>query len=401
MRETIQSKPLAARICVQLSVAQAKKLSYSIDKMECFWRKAKDRASGLVDTLIETISHLNQEDAAIHRQNWVRIQQTLNETLRKILDTIYLRNMNLGRKTAKMADHLVTSLLDRNAFEMLLASVSRVEFPSLKLISSIWTNLLYYRAKNGDFPLIDHLTKVSTALGLLMDGYSLQFAHHPLAGPVALACGQMLRATMQVPRLCHLLLSAPPFHRHGFTRWFGLSEGPDFAVSTDAFSTFKTLLTCHRRQVASFFNEHYDLFTQYYGQLLTSNNYATQRMSLAFLGHLLCEPHNQLFTMRFINDIGNLILIANIFLGVERRPALQMEAYHILKLFISYPRKSTALVASLVNLRARLVARLSSPRFERMMIDFACQSQSELVASDGFKEEKAHLVSILNQLSHK
>lgn len=69
-------------------------------------------------------------------------------------------------------------------------------------------------------------------------------------------------------------------------RWVGLTGGgvavqkSAFEVASDAFNTFKRLLT-HHDAVGEFLQEHHCHFFKLYEQLLQSKNYATQRQVCA------------------------------------------------------------------------------------------------------------------------
>jgi hypothetical protein len=57
-------------------------------------------------------------------------------------------------------------------------------------------------------------------------------------------------------------------------------EVANFEVASDAFSTFKDLLTRHKAAVAAFLSDNYaEFFDAFYG-LLQSSNYVTRRQSL-------------------------------------------------------------------------------------------------------------------------
>lgn len=53
-----------------------------------------------------------------------------------------------------------------------------------------------------------------------------------------------------------------------------------FDIASDAFSTFKELVTRHKAVCAEFLDSKYDEFFQAYQNLLNSENYVTRRQSL-------------------------------------------------------------------------------------------------------------------------
>ena len=67
--------------------------------------------------------------------------------------------------------------------------------------------------------------------------------------------------------------------RH-FYRFFDFVELSTFDLASDAFATFKELLTRHKGVVSEFLEKNYDSFFEKYTLLLNSNNYVTKRQSL-------------------------------------------------------------------------------------------------------------------------
>jgi calcium binding protein 39 len=65
-----------------------------------------------------------------------------------------------------------------------------------------------------------------------------------------------------------------------FYRFFIYLDLPTFDIASDAFATFKELLTRHKAIVAEFLEKQYDVFFEKYNGLLNSTNYVTKRQSL-------------------------------------------------------------------------------------------------------------------------
>jgi len=57
-------------------------------------------------------------------------------------------------------------------------------------------------------------------------------------------------------------------------------EVANFEIASDAFSSFKDLLTRHKGAVAQFLADHYQEFFDHFYRLLQSTNYVTRRQSL-------------------------------------------------------------------------------------------------------------------------
>uniref|UniRef100_A0A803KNG3 Calcium-binding protein 39 n=1 Tax=Chenopodium quinoa TaxID=63459 RepID=A0A803KNG3_CHEQI len=91
----------------------------------------------------------------------------------------------------------------------------------------------------------------------------------------ALTCGTMLRECIKFQTLAKYILESTSFEL-----FFKYIELPNFDVASDAFATFKDLLTKHSKEVAEYLTSHYNEFFEMYEKLLTSSNYVTRRQSL-------------------------------------------------------------------------------------------------------------------------
>ena len=92
---------------------------------------------------------------------------------------------------------------------------------------------------------------------------------------MVLNCGNMFREAIKHESLCKLVL-----HSEYFWKFFDFVERPNFDVASDAFSSFKDILTNHKNMAAEFLDKNYDKFFSAYTELLNSSNYVTKRQSL-------------------------------------------------------------------------------------------------------------------------
>ncbi|RXH72102.1 hypothetical protein DVH24_025603 [Malus domestica] len=92
---------------------------------------------------------------------------------------------------------------------------------------------------------------------------------------IALNCENMLRDCIRFPALAKYILESASFEL-----FFKYVELPNLDVASDAFFTFKDLLTKHGTMVSEFLTAHYDELFDLYEKLLTSPNYVTRRQSL-------------------------------------------------------------------------------------------------------------------------
>jgi calcium binding protein 39 len=144
--------------------------------------------------------------------------------------------------------------------------------------------------------MVEYLAKNSQLLTTLVEGYT-----NP---EIALNCGVMLRECIRHEALCAILLQS-----ESFWKFFSFVEMPNFDIASDAFSTFKELLTKHKAMCAEFLEKNYDRVFEEYTKLLNSQNYVTKRQSLKLLGELLLDRANFNVMTKYISQQKNLKLM--------------------------------------------------------------------------------------------
>lgn len=150
---------------------------------------------------------------------------------------------------------------------------------------------------------------------------------------IALNCGIILRdAARDHEAIVKQLLSSPCFNL-----FFDLVELVNFDVCSDAFQTFKELLTTHKEVAAKFLSDNYANFFSRYTVLLQSGNYVTRRLSLKLLSELLLERANFGVMRMYIAEADHLKLI--MVLLVDKSKSIQYEAFHVFKVFVANPNK--------------------------------------------------------------
>ncbi|KAJ7543832.1 hypothetical protein O6H91_09G054300 [Diphasiastrum complanatum] len=150
---------------------------------------------------------------------------------------------------------------------------------------------------------------------------------------IALNCGSMLRECARYPTLVKYMLSSASFEL-----FFKYVELPSFDIASDAFATFKELLTRHGTHVYEYLNTNYTQFFELYERLLSSSNYVTRRQSLKLLSEFLLERSNAQIMVRFISEKRNLRIVMN-----------------LLKVFVANPRKSPGIITVLAKNREKLL----------------------------------------------
>lgn len=251
----------------------------------------------------------------------------------------------------------------------LILNLARIDFEGRKDVVSIFNNLV--RRKIGSrSPTEEHIVNRENILFDLVKGYENQ--------EIALNCGMMLRECCRFESLAKKLLESEYFYK-----FFEYVEVSTFDIASDAFSTFKELLTRHKILSAQFLEENYDkVFTQYQS-LLNSENYVTRRQALKLLGELLLDRHNFTTMTRYISNPDNLKLMMNLLREKSRN--IQFEAFHVFKIFVANPSKPKAILDILYRNKEKLV-------------EFLTRFHTDRTEDEQFNDEKSYLIKQIKEL---
>jgi len=132
----------------------------------------------------------------------------------------------------------------------------------------------------------------------------------------------------------------------------------NFDVSSDAFTTLKSLLTKNKKTVSVYLDANYTAFFDQYNGLIGSDNYVTRRQSLKLLGDVLLDKENKKIMMNYIGDKQNLKLLMNILR--DRSKAITFEAFHVFKVFVANPHQKPEVYKTLHANREKLIAFLQN-----------------------------------------
>ncbi|KAA0184283.1 hypothetical protein HAZT_HAZT002504 [Hyalella azteca] len=195
---------------------------------------------------------------------------------------------------------------------------------------------------------------------------------------VALHCGTMLRECARHEALTRIVLNSKLFYN-----FFKYVEVSTFDIASDAFSTFKELLTKHKGLCAEFLENNYDEVFGDYEKLLNSDNYVTRRQSLKLLGELLLDRHNFNVMKRYISNPDNLKLMMTML--KEKSRNIQFEAFHVFKVFVANPDKPRPILEILLRNQDKLV-------------EFLTRFHTDRTEDEQFNDEKAYLIKQIKEL---
>lgn len=266
--------------------------------------------------------------------------------------------------------NLAQEMYNANLLLLLIVNLPKIDFEGKKDVAQVFNNILR-RQIGTRSPTVEHICTRTDILFTLMRGYEQQ--------DIALHCGSMLRECVRYESLAKIML-----HSEEFYNFFDYVEVSTFDIASDAFSTFKDLLTRHKVMCSEFLEQNYDrVFERHYKRLLESQNYVTRRQSLKLLGELLLDRHNYNVMTTYISNPDNLKLMMNMLR--ERSRNIQFEAFHVFKVFVANPNKPKPILDILVRNQERL-----STFLERFHTDRNDDEQ--------FNDEKNYLIKQIKEL---
>lgn len=264
---------------------------------------------------------------------------------------------------------LAQELYNTNLLISLIENLHRIDFEGKKDVVHLFSNIVR-RQIGTRTPTVEYISSHTQILFMLLNGYD--------SPEVALNCGMMLRECLRHEPLAKTVLLSEEFYN--FFRYVELST---FDIASDAFASFKDLLTRHKIMCADFLENNYDKVFTEYEKLLHSENYVTKRQSLKLLGELLLDRHNFTVMTKYISRAENLKLMMNLLRDNSRN--IQFEAFHVFKVFVANPNKTQPVLDILLKNQTKLV-------------EFLSHFQTDRSEDEQFCDEKNYLIKQINYL---
>eukprot|EP00009_Paramoeba_aestuarina_P009298 CAMPEP_0201522072 /NCGR_PEP_ID=MMETSP0161_2-20130828/16436_1 /ASSEMBLY_ACC=CAM_ASM_000251 /TAXON_ID=180227 /ORGANISM="Neoparamoeba aestuarina, Strain SoJaBio B1-5/56/2" /LENGTH=335 /DNA_ID=CAMNT_0047920827 /DNA_START=156 /DNA_END=1163 /DNA_ORIENTATION=- len=267
-----------------------------------------------------------------------------------------------------MVNELYSEICSNDLVLLLIQNLGEFEFETKKDTVSIM-NYLLRKQQGKKFPIVDYIQSNTTILDELVTGYE--------DPEIAVSCGAILRDCIRQDTLCKIVLNSDLFFN-----FFKYVELANFDSASDAFTTFKDLLTVQKAVAADFLEKNYDAVFESYTKLLTSANYVTRRQSLKLLGELLLDRANFSIMTRYIRDEENLKLMMRMLRDKSKN--IQFEAFHVFKVFVANPNKAEPILTILIKNKQKLIAFLNNFHNDK--------------EDEQFNDEKAYLLKQVQAL---
>ncbi|CAI9088294.1 OLC1v1022592C1 [Oldenlandia corymbosa var. corymbosa] len=286
--------------------------------------------------------------------------------------------------TAEACAQLTQQFFKDNTLRLLIICLPQLNLEARKDATQVVANL-QRQPVNSRLIACDYLESNLDLMDLLICGYE--------DPAMALHYGGMLRECIRHQTVARYVLKS--VHMKKF---FDYIQLPSFDVAADAIATFKELMTRHKSTVSDFLTDNYDwFFVEFNSKLLQSPNYITRRQATKLLGDILLDRSNVAVMVRYVSSKDNLRILMNLLR--ESSKSIQLDAFHVFKLFVANQHKPSDITNILVANRSKLLRLLASFKIDKEDESFEADKAqvareiSELVAtgSIGNSAELANL----------
>jgi len=173
-------------------------------------------------------------------------------------------------------------------------------------------------------------------------------------------CANMLRSCMRYPQLIEEL-----FAQGAAERLVGLATHINFDIASEAFASLRELLLAQKSLSTKYIQANFKKFFDLYHTLIHGDDYVTQRQALKLLGEILLDRACMDVMMSYISSEQYLQIHMNLLR--ENSRAIQLDAFHIFKVFVANPHKAPRVQQILYRNKMRLIKVLGSFRDEHKL----------------------------------
>ncbi|XAR65744.1 hypothetical protein NMG60_11009954 [Bertholletia excelsa] len=285
----------------------------------------------------------------------------LSKLIRELKSILY--GNNDAEPVSEACAQLTQEFFKENTLRLLIMCLPKLSLETRKDATQVVANLQRQQVQSR-LIACDYLEANIDLMDVLILGYENV--------DMALHYGAMLRDCIRHQSVAKYVLES-----EHMKKFFDYVQIPNFDISADAAATFKELLTRHKSTVAEFLSKNYDwFFTEFNSKLLESTNYITRRQAVKLLADILLDRSNSAVMTRYVCSRDNLRILMNLLR--ESSKSIQIEAFHVFKLFAANQHKPPDIISILVANRSKLL---------RLFADFKTDKEDQQ-----FEADKAQVV---------
>lgn len=285
------------------------------------------------DLLVYLDLHWNSRDAKKEEK-----LVELSKNIRELKSTLY--GSSECEPVSEACSQLTQEFFRENTFRLLIIFLPRLNLEARKDATQVVANLQRQQV-HSRLIASDYLEANKDLMDLLILGYENM--------DIALHYGAMLRECIR-----HQSIASYVLESDHMKKFFDYIQLPNFDIASDAFASFKELLTRHKSTVSEFLKKNYDwFFAEFNSRLLESSNYITKRQGIKLLGDILLDRSNSVVMNRYVSSKDNLKILMNLL--KESSKSIQVDAFHVFKIFVANVNKPPEIVSVLVANRSKLL----------------------------------------------
>ncbi|KAG2407053.1 putative MO25-like protein [Vigna angularis] len=276
----------------------------------------------------------------------------LTKNLREMKSILY--GNSESEPVPEACAQLTQEFFKENTLRLLIQCLPKLNLEARKDATQIVANLQRQQVQSK-LIASDYLETNLDLMDVLISGYENM--------DMALHYGAMLRECIRHQIVAKYVLDSPHMKK-----FFDYIQLPNFDIAADAGATFKELLMRHKSTVAEFLSKNYEwvdsleecliceglmFFDEYNSKLLESSNYITRRQAVKVLGDMLLDRSNSAVMTQYVSSRDNLRILMNLLR--ESSKSIQIEAFHVFKLFVANQKKPADIISILVANRSKLL----------------------------------------------
>lgn len=203
--------------------------------------KSQKSPAEIVKNLKENVASLEKLETSDNKKS-EKVAEEVSKNLASLKEVL----CGTGDKEpqTEAVAQLAQELYNTNLFIALIANLQRIDFEGKKDVVHLFSNLVR-RQIGTRTPTVEYISSHSQILFMLLKGYETL--------EVALNCGMMLRECLRHEPLARTVLFSEEFYC-----FFHYVELSTFDIASDAFASFKDLVTRHKIMCADFLETNYD-----------------------------------------------------------------------------------------------------------------------------------------------
>lgn len=259
------------------------------------------------------------------------------------------------------AQAVIRELLSADIPARLLACIGTLDFEARKDGMRLFGLVLRLGRSFGmDALVIEYVTSHPQMAQLLLEGccQSEVFSY----------CAEMLRFCTRYAELVEFLVKKGAL----FVLLDLVQEQEAFDMTSEAFSSIRELLLTHKAVSSAYLQANFAQFFGKFNALLQVKDYVTRRQALRLLGEMLLDRSFMEVMVAYVGD--EQFLRIHMILLRDKSQAIQLEAFHVFKIFVANPRKPHKVQLILYRNREKLLRLIETFLVKR--------SNDECVAED-------------------